>query len=136
MQIHSYAQLIEAALAQREPQRLLFVFTRAELPIGHTGKQKQEFAQGQGGALTPVLCVDKLPDEIRDFSRLVEESRHTGQDWDIVFVSALDGRGGYAPNSDEAVQPLNMMVSKIQAGMIGDFIPFNQQGNIVELLPG
>ncbi|MFC6439775.1 ribonucleotide reductase subunit alpha [Bowmanella sp. JS7-9] len=133
MNIESYTDLIKAAAMQDEPQRLLFVFAKAELPNGYTETQKQHFDQGMGGALAPVLCVDKLPDEVSDFVSLVEESKATGIDWDIAFVSTLGGRGGFAPNSDEATQPLKMMMEKIQGGMIADFLTFNKTGELVAL---
>ena len=133
MNIESYSDLIQAAAMQDEPQRLLFVFAKAELPNGYTDTQKNNFDQGQGGALAPVLCVDKLPDEVADFSALVVESKSTGVDWDIAFVSALGGRGGFAPNSDEATQPLKMMMEKIQGGMIADFLTFDKAGDLVAL---
>ncbi len=133
MNIESYSDLIKAAAMQDEPQRLLFVFAKAELPNGYTDTQKHNFEQGQGGALAPVLCVDKLPDEVSDFSSLVNESKSTGVDWDIAFVSALGGRGGFPPNSDEATQPLKMMMEKIQGGMIADFLTFDKTGDLVAL---
>lgn len=133
MNIQSYQDLLQAAAMQPEPQRLLFVFAKAELPNGYTDSQKQNFEQGQGGALAPVLCVDKLPEEVSAFQQLVEESTHTGIDWDIAFVSALGGRGGFPPNSDEAVQPLQMMMQKIQGGMIADFLTFDRNGDLVAL---
>ncbi|MDX5407867.1 MAG: ribonucleotide reductase subunit alpha [Chromatiaceae bacterium] len=133
MNIESYADLITAAQQQTEPQRLLFVFAKAELPNGYTDTQKQNFEQGNGGALAPVLCVDKLPEEVSDFSNLVLESKNTGVDWDIAFVSALGGRGGFPPNSDEASQPLKMMTEKIQSGMIADFLTFDKTGELVAL---
>ena len=133
MNIQSYQDLLQAAAMQPEPQRLLFVFAKAELPNGYTDSQKQNFEQGQGGALAPVLCVDKLPEEVSAFQQLVTESAHTGIDWDIAFVSALGGRGGFPPNSDEAVQPLQMMMQKIQGGMIADFLTFDKNGELVAL---
>ncbi|EHR40593.1 MULTISPECIES: ribonucleotide reductase subunit alpha [Alishewanella] len=133
MNIQSYQDLLQAAAMQPEPQRLLFVFAKAELPNGYTDSQKQNFEQGQGGALAPVLCVDKLPEEVSAFQQLVAESTHTGIDWDIAFVSALGGRGGFPPNSDEAVQPLQMMMQKIQGGMIADFLTFDRNGDLVAL---
>lgn len=133
MNIESYQDLLQAAAAQAEPQRLLFVFAKAELPNGYTDSQKQQFEQGHGGALEPVLCVDKLPEEISEFQQLVTESQTTGIDWDIAFVSALGGRGGFPPNSDEAVQPLKMMMQKIQGGMIADFLTFDKNGELVAL---
>ncbi|MCT8124970.1 ribonucleotide reductase subunit alpha [Alishewanella sp. BS5-314] len=133
MNIQSYQDLLQAAAMQPEPQRLLFVFAKAELPNGYTDSQKQNFEQGQGGALAPVLCVDKLPEEVSAFQQLVTESAHTGIDWDIAFVSAMGGRGGFPPNSDEAVQPLQMMMQKIQGGMIADFLTFDKNGDLVAL---
>ncbi|MBT1063409.1 ribonucleotide reductase subunit alpha [Bowmanella sp. Y26] len=136
MQINSYSALISAALSQPEPQRLLFVFAKAELPTGHTDKQKQQFEQGDGGTLNPVLCVDKLPNEVPAFQTLVDESLHTGISWDVAFVAALAGRAGQAPNSDEAAQPLHLMMNKINSGQITDFLAFSRQGKILNLLPG
>ena len=54
MNIESYSDLIQAAAMQDEPQRLLFVFAKAELPNGYTDTQKHNFDQGQGGALAQV----------------------------------------------------------------------------------
>ena len=133
MNIESYADLIREASTQQEPQRLMFVFAKAELPRGYTEAQQQKFADQQGGTLAPVLCVDKLPEEITDFTVLVEESKNTGIDWDIAFVASLGGRAGFAPNSDEAAQPLKMMMEKIQSGIIAEFLTFNKTGELVSL---
>lgn len=134
MNIQSYQDLITAAKQQHEPQRLLLVFAKAELPNGYTESQHNNFLRGEGGTLNPVLCVDKLPDEIAEFEILRAESEKTGFEWDIAFVSSLAGRGGFAPNSDEAEQPLKMMLAKIQSGMIADFLTFNRSGELVALL--
>ncbi len=133
LQLHSYADFIAAAKAQPEPQRLLWVLAKAELPNGYTNTQRDNFEQGAGGALNPVLCVDKLPEEVSDFAVLLAESSHTGIDWDIAFVTSLAGRGGFAPNTDEAEQPLKLMLNKIQSGIIADFLTFNKQGELVSL---
>jgi hypothetical protein len=133
MEIASYDDLLKAAEMQREAQRLLFVFTSAELPDGSSGVQKEKFLAGQGGALTPVMCVDKLPAELGTFSALLEESRETGMRWDIVFVAAMSGNAGIAPSSDEAEQPLMLMVEAIKNGNIANFLPFNTDGELVRL---
>lgn len=73
--ISSYSDLIQASYSQQEPQRLLFVFCRAELPDEASPEEKAAFERGEGGALTPVVCVDKTPDEAPDFATLHEESR-------------------------------------------------------------
>lgn len=134
VELTSYAEFLAAAKAQTEPQRLLWVLAKAELPNGYTENQLAMFEQGQGGTLTPVLCVDKLPDEVADFAALVNESMQTGVDWDIAFVGSLAGRGGIAPNSDEADQPLRLMLRQIEAGMIADFLTFDRAGQLVRLL--
>jgi len=122
---------LNAANEQAEPQRLLFVFAGAELPVNHSEAQKKRYSDREGGALSPVMCVDKLPSELGSFASLVEESRQTGMSWDIVFVASMAGRAGIAPNRDEAEQPLKMMVAAIQNDRIGNFLAFNRDGELV-----
>lgn len=133
MNITSYADLISAANAQVEPQRLLFVFTRAELPDDASALQKQRFEAGEGGTLAPVMCVDKLPAEQPHFDGLVSESKDTGMDWDIVFVTSMSGRAGIAPGSDEATQALKMMVESVKQGAVGNFLALDRSGTAVNL---
>lgn len=131
--ISSYRDLIETSLSQQEPQRLLFVFCRAEMPDDASAEEKAAFERGEGGALTPVICVDKTPDEAPDFKALAEESRATGQAWDLVFIAAMSGRGGMAPSTDEAQQPLTMMVESIRLGHVGNYLPLDAKGQAVSL---
>lgn len=131
--IENYSDLIGAAEAQAEPQRLLFVFCRAELPEDASAEEKTRFERGEGGALTPVICVDKPVDEVRHFGGLAEESRATGQDWDMVFVAAMSGRGGQAPSTDEAQQPLTMMVETIRLGNVKNYLPFSRSGELLAI---
>ncbi len=131
--ISSYSDLIQASRSQQEAQRLLFVFCRAELPGDASPEEKAAFERGEGGALTPAICVDKTPDEAPDFEALVEESRTTGQAWDVVFIAAMSGRGGMAPSTDEAQQPLTMMVESIRLGHVSNYLPLDSQGNAVNL---
>lgn len=133
MVIRSYGDLIEEAKAQQEPQRLLFVFCRAELPNDATAAERNAFDRGEGGALTPVLCVDKTPAEAASFGALVEESQATGQHWDMLFVAAMAGRGGAAPSSEEAEQPLNQMVESIRTGHLGHYLAMTRAGELVDL---
>ena len=133
MNIASFEDLLTAARQQPQPQRLLFVFAAAELPEGSSPEQVRRFQAGQGGALTPLMCVDKTPDEIASFDALVQESQQFGQAWTLVFVSSLSGRDGRAPSSQDADAPLQRMVAAIKAGTLGQFIPFNPQGEPVAL---
>lgn len=132
MIISSYADLLSAARAQSQPQRLLFAFARAELPPGSDPDQKQRFESRQGGALTAVMCVDKLPQELSDFEHLVAESKHTGKHWDVVFVTTMSGQNGIAPGSEAASRPLDMMVQSIRNGNIGQYLAFNQAGELLQ----
>ncbi|MGO1461933.1 MAG: ribonucleotide reductase subunit alpha [Marinobacter sp.] len=131
--ISSYNDLIKATKDEQEPQRLLFVFCRAELPDDASADEKAAFERGEGGALTPVICVDKTPQEVMEFSELVNESRNTGQAWDVVFVAAMSGRGGTPPSSDEAQQPMTMMVESIRLGNVSNYLPLDASGDAVSL---
>lgn len=133
MNISNYADLLKAAKQQPEPQRLLFVFTKPELPEGYTEAQNQGFQAGTGGVLTPQMCTDKALDELGDFSDLVTESRQMGQDWKIVFVACLAGRAGVMPSTEEAQDHLKTMVNFIQNGAISKYLAFDQDGALVRI---
>lgn len=131
--ISSYSDLVKAAKSEHEPQRLLFVFCRAELPDDASADEKAAFERGEGGALTPVIYVDKALNEVLEFPLLVEESKSTGQPWDVVFVAAMSGRGGTPPSSDEAQQPMTMMVESIRLGHVSNYLPLDKSGYAVSL---
>ena len=132
MTIASFDDLLRAATEQPEPHRLLFVFATAGVDADATADQKARFEAGQGGTLTPLMCVDKLPGELASFDALLEESREFEQAWDMVFVAALPGSGGASPTSLQAEAPLQRMVNSIKSGSIGGFIPFDAQGRPVQ----
>lgn len=133
MSISSFADLLAAAVAQPQPQRLLFMFAKAELPSGNTLAQKPASENQQGGELRAVMCVDKLPEELSDFEHLVAESKHTGKTWDVVFVTSMSGQGGLAPGSDAASRPLDMMVESLRNGNIGNYLAFNPAGELLQI---
>ncbi|RTR04477.1 ribonucleotide reductase subunit alpha [Halomonas nitroreducens] len=127
MAIRHFTDLLEEARRQPEPQRLLLVLTRAELPDQPSEAQRTRFEAGEGGVLTPVLCVDKTPDELSDMATLVEEARETDADWDILFVGALDD-----PGREVDVEPhLQRMVESLKMGSIDRFLAFDRQGEVV-----
>ena len=131
--LRNFADLLAAALAETEPQRLLLVFAVAQLPPDATAAERLQFERGEGGELVPVVCVDKRPEDIADFAALCAESERTGQHWNILFVAAMSGRAGHAPGSDEAEQPLRMMVEQIKAGRIANFLAVDRDGELVRL---
>ncbi len=134
MNISSYEDLLNAANAQPQPQRMLFVFTKAELPGGHTKDQQEQFKARKGGALMPAMCVDKLASARVSFANLTEESRQTGKDWDIVFVACMSAKSGDVTESEEAEQPMKEMVKSIQVGSIGNYLAFDRDGEMVRLI--
>ena len=83
-----------------------------------------------------MVCVDKLPSEITSFEALKTESANAISHWDILFVAALDGRAGIAPNSDEAVGPLRMMSESIRVGHVARFVAVDPTGELVQLVRG
>ena len=130
--IIDYDSLLEAARQQTEPQRLLFVFLKASLPKDHKDEEKSRFNSGEGGALQPVMCVDKMLEELGSFSDLAKESEEMEQDWQIVLVAALSGRNGVMPDSAEAERSLEVMVKTLESG--GDlsrFMAFERGGEPV-----
>lgn len=131
MTISNFDDLLHAAREQSEPQRLLFVFAHAVLPDDCTPEQRARFEAGEGGALEPLMAVDKVPDELVTFGALVEESHRFGPDWAVVFVASLPGLAGRTPTSKEAERPLQRMIEAIKAGSFGSFIPFDRRGEPV-----
>lgn len=131
--MQTFDDLLAAARSQPEPQRLLLVFARAECPPDADRAEREAFERGEAGALSPTVCVDRVPEEIRSFEALAEEARTMVPDWRILFVAAMPGRGGHVPNTDEAVQPMRMMAEQIRAGRIGQFLAVDGDGNLVSL---
>lgn len=131
MNIANFDDLVRAARAQPAPQRLLFVFANAEAPENCTPEQRAAFEAGQGGALVPLMSVDKKPEELGTFAALAAESRQYAPQWDIVFVASLSGKNGSAPTSAEAERSLQHMIESIKAGAFGAFLPFNADGEPV-----
>ncbi|WP_417232490.1 ribonucleotide reductase subunit alpha [Brevundimonas sp.] len=128
-----FAQLLAAAAAEPQPQRLLFVFAGAELPDRATPEQVRLFNAGKGGALTPQMCVDKAPADLADFAALVAESRRAGPPWSVVFAASLGGHGGQAPDAEKVQQALQIMVEAVRTGQIKGFAAYDTEGEFIEL---
>jgi len=131
VEIARFDDLLTAARAQAAPQRLLFVFAGAELPEDSTPEQRRRFDTGAGGALVPLMCVDKGLDELTTFAALADEARASGPTWVVVFVAALTGQHGHPLASKDAEAPLQRMIDAIKAGDHGSFVPFDRDGHPV-----
>ena len=131
MEIASFNDLLSAARQQEQPQRLLFVFTAAELDADSTEAQRLDFDAGRGGALVPIMTADKSPEDLADFAALELESRQFDKPWVIVFVAALAGRDGIAPADADVEQVLTRMTDAVRAGELNGFVPFDREGHTV-----
>ncbi len=133
MNIEHFNDLLSAAKAEPLPQRLLFVFAGVELPQDASADQRAAFEAGQGGALTPLMCVDKSPEELASFEVLVDEAAQFGHNWVLVFSAAMSGTRQQAPTSTDADLPLQAMVEAIKRGDLGNYLPFDRQGVPVQV---
>jgi len=131
--LESYADLLEIARTETNPQRLLFVFTRAEIEYDANEVQKDSFDKGIGGLLKPVMCVDKPIDELTTFEDLVAESDKTEQSWSVMFAACLSGSNGTMPSSEDANKPLDSMIAAINNGMVSQYLAFNRNGELLSL---
>ena len=128
-----FRQLLAAAAAQPEPQRLLFVFAAAELPDNATPEQRARFQSGRGGALAPLMCVDKAPRDVPDFAALVSEAERAGPPWNVVFAASLSGQAGRPPDKARIDLALETMVVAVRDGRIDGFAAYGPEGEFLEI---
>ncbi len=123
-----FEQLLQAAVAQPEPQRLLFVFAAAELPDAASAAQRERFDAGQGGALAPLACVDKAPADLTTFEALVAESRSASPPWHVVFIAGLPGQGSRPPSAQRIDSALEAMVENVRLGRFRGYLALGPTG--------
>ncbi|MDO9587177.1 MAG: ribonucleotide reductase subunit alpha [Brevundimonas sp.] len=128
-----FRQLLVAAAAQSEPQRLLFVFAVAELPDNATPEQRERYLSGGGGALAPLMCVDKAPQDITDFLALASEAKRAGPPWSVVFAASLSGQAGRPPDKARIDLALETMVEAVRDGRISGFAAYGPLGEFLEI---
>lgn len=131
--IANFDDLLQAARQQAQPQRLLMVFTSAELPDDCTPQQRQDFEAGHGGALVPAMYADKAPEEIQSFAALKLESGQFQSQWHVVFVASLSGFNNTPPSSTDVEQTLERMVESVKLGALDNMVAFDTSGNAIML---
>ncbi len=132
IEITDYKSLLAVGRQQSEPQRFLFVFLQALLPDDHNDEDKERFHSGQGGQLQAIMCVDKDLDQLSNFNDLVIESKQMEQEWSMVLIACLSGVNGLPPTSEQAEEPLKMMVQAVQnGGDLSKYLAFDRQGDLL-----
>ena len=112
---------------------MLFVFLKASLPKDHNEEEAINFHSDQGGGLQPIMCVDKTLDELSKFSDLVAESDLIEPNWQMVLVAALSGRNGVVPSSENAEEPLKVMVQTVESGGdLSNYMAFDKSGDPIQ----
>ena len=114
-----------------EPQRLLFIFMRVELPEDASEEERRRYEAGQGGGLVPVMYEDKAPEEVADFSTLQGESQAMGEEWDMVLAAALVGEGA-PPGAAEVEETFNGILQTVHSGGdLSSLLAFDGEGDPV-----
>lgn len=127
--ISVFNDLLEMSNEQLDPQRLLFLFAKA-----NESKKKRK-RDDKKGTITPTMVVDKLPEDIKDFSSLVNEADSLSKDWDFMFVASLGGEMGKPPTPEDAEPFLNKMTNDVVAGTnIHGYVVFDRQQNPIEMM--
>ncbi|MCV6609269.1 MAG: ribonucleotide reductase subunit alpha [Amphritea sp.] len=124
--ISKFSDLLEMAQSQDQPQRLLMLFALAEGGSSNPKKQRKK----QHGTIAPVMCVDKLPEEVESFSALVAEADQISSDWNFVIIAGLSGENGVAPTTEDADPYLNQMANGLTMGEdLSRYLIFDREEN-------
>lgn len=118
-----FQELLSMARYQPEQVKLLMLFTKANVENSHNDVNK--------GVIEPVMCVDKLPDELLDYETLCREADAINKDWDLVFITSI------AANVEASLidKSLKSMVSDVQTGQnTAMYVVLDREDNLVELV--
>ncbi len=136
--ISHFDDLLRAARSETLPQRLLIVFAGAELPADATVAQRAAFEAGHGGALVPVMCVDKRPADVESFAQLSAEADTMQQGWKVVLAGALPGSVSGEPTDSAINEVFQRWLAHIQSGrvdqVLAQTIAFSRTGEAISLV--
>lgn len=126
--INKFEDLLSYANEQEDAQRLLFLFAKTN------ESRKSRKRDEKSGTLDAVMCVDKLPEEIKDFEHLSLEADSVSKGWDLVLVAGLSGKGDVPPTSDEAEPYLNQMANDLASGQnIARYVVFDRSNQALNM---
>lgn len=135
IEITGFQSLLDAARGEPDPQQFLFVFARTELPDEHDSQQAQRFRSGQGGALVPVMYVDKMSGELTTFEDLVTESQQMSDNWQVVIVAILGGFNGQPPAPDQTEDAFKNLIGTLKAGgNMDQLLAFDRDGEPLQFV--
>lgn len=124
-----FEELLDVAGKKKEPQRLLFLFVRAE------EKKPGKNRKNRRGELHPVMAVDKLPAELGNFRFLVREADRVCKEWDMVLVASLGLESAEVPTSADAEPFLDRMTRDVEESKdLSGYVIFDRKGKLVEVL--
>ncbi|MCG7533461.1 ribonucleotide reductase subunit alpha [Pseudoalteromonas sp. OOF1S-7] len=118
-----FQELLTMSRYQPEPVKLLMLFTKASVESASNDVNK--------GFIQPVMCVDKLPEELSDYPALCKEADVINPDWDLVFVTSINA------DVDSSIidKSMKSMVSDVQTGKnTSMYVVLDRQDNLVELV--
>lgn len=128
--ISSFEELLTAAREQAEPQRLLFLFAKTDSQTTDDDMTKHR------GTIEPIMCVDKLPEELDTFQALVAEADDITKEWNFILIGSLSGSNGELPTSEAAETHLMQMTNNLVSGQNIDlYVIFDRDGNSVDIQP-
>ena len=137
--ISHFDDLLKAAREQTAPQRLLLVFAGAELPDGADAEQRAQFEAGEGGALVPLMCVDKRPEDVVSFAELCTEADSMNSGWRVVLAGALSALPGETIKDKTIDTAIERLLGLIKAGQMDQVfaqtVAFTRDGAAVSLQP-
>jgi hypothetical protein len=136
LEIRNFDDLLRAACAESQRQRMLFVFVKSVAQADDSPAQLEAFERGQGGALMPCMSVDKEPESLADFAQLVADAKEFSDEWDMVLVACMGGRDGKLPAREQTDAALDEMLSRVEQGAdLSRYLCFNRNAEPVHFAP-
>ena len=134
--ISGFADLLELALQEPGPARLLTVLVRAEAVMTSDADGHEVPVDGEG-MLKPVMVKDHAITPGMSFEQLRDEADRSNDRWTFMMTAVLPG-AGQPPAPDTVDAQLKQMARAIHTGeRIGSYLFLDRSGKPVQIgLPG